>query len=83
MRSGIKDPFDRNCVSANIENAEGCISAEYLWAYPPGIPLITPGEIFDRRTIELVKSYYESGLSLYSDKRGRIYCSDTLCVISD
>ena len=83
MRSGLKDPFDRNYREASLEKANGMISAEYLWAYPPGIPLITPGEIFDRRTIELVKSYYESGLSLYSDKRGRIYCSDTLCVISD
>jgi arginine/lysine/ornithine decarboxylase len=83
MRSGMKDPFDRNYREASFENASGMISAEYLWAYPPGIPIITPGEIFDDEIIGMVKSYYESGLSLYSDKRGRIYCSDTLCVISD
>ena len=83
MRSGIKDPFDRNYREASFEKASGMISAEYLWAYPPGIPIITPGEIFDGEIIGMVKSYYESGLSLYSDKRGRIYCSDTLCVISD
>jgi arginine/lysine/ornithine decarboxylase len=83
MRSGMKDPFDRNYREASLEKANGMISAEYLWAYPPGIPIITPGEIFDGEIIGMVKSYYESGLSLYSDKRGRIYCSDTLCVISD
>lgn len=83
MRSGMKDPFDRNYREASLEKANGMISAEYLWAYPPGIPIITPGEIFDGEIIGVVKSYYESGLSLYSDKRGRIYCSDTLCVISD
>jgi arginine decarboxylase len=30
--------------SIPFEAAEGRISAQYLWAYPPGIPLIAPGE---------------------------------------
>ena len=27
-----------------LEQAAGRTAAEYLWAYPPGIPLIVPGE---------------------------------------
>ena len=27
-----------------LENAVGQISAEYVWAYPPGVPLLAPGE---------------------------------------
>ena len=28
-----------------LESALGSVSLEYVWAYPPGIPLIAPGEI--------------------------------------
>ena len=27
-----------------LAGAEGCVAAEYLWAYPPGVPLVVPGE---------------------------------------
>ena len=31
-----------------LEDAEGCIAAELLCPYPPGIPLLIPGERLDR-----------------------------------
>ena len=33
---------------------EGAISGDYLWAYPPGIPLVCPGERVGRKTVELL-----------------------------
>ena len=35
-----------------FEDAEGCIAAELLCPYPPGIPLLIPGERLDRNRIE-------------------------------
>lgn len=32
------------CRVLPLNDAKGQISAEYVWAYPPGIPLIVPGE---------------------------------------
>ena len=40
--------------SLELEDAEGEISAEAITAYPPGIPLICPGEIVTREVINYV-----------------------------
>lgn len=32
--------------------AEDCISAEYVWAYPPGVPLIAPGEVLTAAVLQ-------------------------------
>ncbi|WP_366923205.1 aminotransferase class I/II-fold pyridoxal phosphate-dependent enzyme [Metallumcola ferriviriculae] len=37
-----------------LEEAEGEISAESIMAYPPGIPLVCPGEVISRDLIEYV-----------------------------
>ncbi len=34
----------------------GKISKEYIWAYPPGIPIIAPNEVIDRKVIEYLKA---------------------------
>lgn len=40
-----KTNFDeRSIISVDIEEAEGKISAGFIYLYPPGIPLIVPGE---------------------------------------
>lgn len=41
--------------------AEGCVCAEYVWAYPPGIPLIVPGEIVDESTLALINELISVG----------------------
>ena len=35
-----------------VSEAAGRVSAQYAWAYPPGIPLIAPGEVVDDRFLE-------------------------------
>ena len=44
----------------------GLVSAEYIWAYPPGIPLIVPGECFDNVLISNITYYQKCGISLKS-----------------
>ena len=34
----------RPAVTLPLAQAAGRVAAEYLWAYPPGVPLIAPGE---------------------------------------
>ena len=52
------------------KEAKGRLSAEYIWAYPPGIPLLIPGE-----RIEQIQ-----GESLHST-RGRF--PHTIAVVKD
>lgn len=40
IAQAVLKPF----VPCSFAQAQGRISAEYVWAYPPGIPLIAPGE---------------------------------------
>lgn len=47
-----------------IANCEGCIAAGYLWAYPPGIPLIAPGQRITREVIDTVTALRQHGVSL-------------------
>ena len=41
--------------SVSLEDAEGLVSGEFIMAYPPGIPIVTPGERFTKHMIEYVK----------------------------
>ncbi|MBQ2890208.1 MAG: hypothetical protein IJE44_01010, partial [Clostridia bacterium] len=36
--------------------SEGRICADYLWAYPPGVPIIAPNEVIDSATIAYLKN---------------------------
>lgn len=47
-----------------LSAAAGRISAEYLWAYPPGIPIIAPGEIITAKIIDYIKFCRKSGCNL-------------------
>ena len=51
----------------SLDEAEGEISGEYVYAYPPGIPLIVPGEIIDRDFINTVNAMQKSGVNLIFD----------------
>ena len=42
----------------------GKVSGESLWAYPPGIPLITPGEEITADLLETVEGLYRAGVRL-------------------
>lgn len=40
-----------------IENSEGYIAKEAIIPYPPGIPLICPGEIISKEAINIIRDY--------------------------
>ena len=54
----------------DLEEAENKVSKEMIMIYPPGIPLVIPGEKISSRVIEQIKYYKETGVSLFSDFDG-------------
>lgn len=44
-----------------LNDAEGCICATSIIPYPPGIPLICPGEVISKEAIEYVKALRAAG----------------------
>lgn len=47
-----------------LEECEGRIAAEFIHIYPPGIPLIVPGEYFTYGMIRRLLSYREQGFTI-------------------
>ncbi|MDE7247006.1 MAG: hypothetical protein K2N43_03885 [Lachnospiraceae bacterium] len=45
-----------------LENASGRISADFITPYPPGVPLVTPGELIDKELIKVIRKHLETGL---------------------
>jgi len=50
-----------------LEDAIGLISKESIMAYPPGIPLIIPGEVFNEAIIQRINHYKETGATVLMD----------------
>ncbi|MEL7596766.1 MAG: aminotransferase class V-fold PLP-dependent enzyme, partial [Clostridiaceae bacterium] len=50
-----RDAFYARKKIIKLDEAEGEISGESIMAYPPGIPIITPGERISRDIIEYIK----------------------------
>ncbi len=58
-----------------LSRAEGLVSGEYVWSYPPGVPLIAPGEVVDEGVINGINR----GFNIHSTRKGvpnSIFCVD-------
>ena len=50
-----------------LDEAINAISKESIMIYPPGIPLIVPGEVFTKDLVERIKEYKKLGVTILSD----------------
>jgi len=48
----------------NFRQALGMISKEYIWIYPPGIPIIAPGEVISQEIIEKLEAIMQSDIDI-------------------
>jgi arginine/lysine/ornithine decarboxylase len=53
---------EKQCIS--LEDAVGFVSTEFLYLYPPGIPLILPGEAFSDEIVREIHWYQENGYEI-------------------
>ena len=47
-----------------LQDCAGRISGEYVYLYPPGIPLVVPGERISADMLELWEAYRRNGYAL-------------------
>ena len=64
--------WDRSVESVPIEGAAGKVSGAFVYAYPPGIPVLAPGEVVDRQAVNGIKSMIDSGLNVAGVNDGYI-----------
>ena len=62
--------YDAPHIIVPLKESLGEISAETVMAYPPGIPLVIPGEIISEDTIRLITFYQSEGGEVLKDTSG-------------
>ncbi len=60
----LYEAWDAERTRSDIRKASGSIAADFINLYPPGIPLIVPGEVFTDELIFSILSYMEQGLNV-------------------
>ena len=53
--------FESQKESVALQESEGRISGEFLYLYPPGIPMIVPGEKIDGTLLKKLEGYKKKG----------------------
>ncbi|MGE5627656.1 MAG: arginine decarboxylase, partial [Solirubrobacterales bacterium] len=57
-----RDAFNSQKEPVLLSDSIGLTSGEFLMAYPPGIPILCPGEIITQEILDYVKKLKETGL---------------------
>jgi arginine/lysine/ornithine decarboxylase len=56
-----RDAFFARTESVTSKHAVGRVSAELVTPYPPGIPAVAPGEIYNEATVDYLKEIVAVG----------------------
>lgn len=60
----ISVAWEKKTGEISLEACAGFISAGFVHIYPPGIPMIVPGERFQNETVRQLLSYREQGFTI-------------------
>ncbi len=61
-KMSMYEASDCETESVLLEEAAGRVSVEFVYFYPPGIPLIVPGEVISDKVLEQIGKARESGI---------------------
>ena len=68
----IYQAYDKEQELIPVEKGCGRVSAEFIHLYPPGIPLVAPGERMDDARIKQILGYMASGLMVQGLEKGNL-----------
>lgn len=63
VRPGTALEMEKEAVS--LEECENRISGDYVYLYPPGIPLLVPGEVISANIIRQIETWQAEGLEVH------------------
>lgn len=59
--------ISEKAIFCNLEDSIGKISNEFVYAYPPDIPIIVPNEEITKEAVEYIKNSINAGINIISD----------------
>lgn len=62
IRMCLAEALDALSEEIDLVSSVGRISTEFIYLYPPGIPIVVPGEVLTEATVRTVVRYGEIGL---------------------
>lgn len=65
----ISDAYMAEAKSVPLCDAKGQTASEFVNLYPPGIPLLAPGEKIDDKMISVIEAYLENGYEVQGVER--------------
>lgn len=66
VRLNVKAALAQPAEALPLERAGGRVCAQYLWAYPPGVPLLVPGEEITDSFLDQARALIAGGVALRS-----------------
>lgn len=63
----IKGSINSERKKIKLKNSSGMVSAEFVYAYPPAVPILAPNEIINEDSIGTIISLSEAGVNVISD----------------
>jgi len=70
-------------VKVTLKQAEGCRSAGMVTPYPPGIPVLCPGEIILKEHIDCLHRLFSIGENIHGLSYEKDYCDLLISVLQD
>ncbi len=58
------EAWNRDSILMELEQSKGRMAAEYIYAYPPGIPVVVPGELISEKVISDIRDMLKCELSV-------------------
>lgn len=74
----ISDAWGQKLKHIPLTDAAGTVSGGFITVYPPGVPMIVPGELISEEAVELIRKNREIGLTVEGiAEDGTIAVTDT------
>jgi arginine/lysine/ornithine decarboxylase len=69
------EPQKRETTKIQLKHCINKINIRYIYVYPPGIPILIPGERVTQESINTIKKYLDAGIKVHGlTKDGSILC---------
>ena len=71
-------------IEEKMENGESVVSATFVTPYPPGFPVLVPGQVFSNEILSFMRSLDTPEIHGYKPELGyRVYTSKALEIVSE
>ncbi len=67
FKISINDALSSNFELIDVKESVGRISHEYIWVYPPGVPILIPGQSISDESINFIQTMNTHGSNISSD----------------